>query len=106
MSDHTKAALEQALQDHILDVTEGNLLTDWALIAASTQMDDIWFRRDLLLHGRQHRSTSPSVCSGTAVNTSPSEQKTTDHDDRYRCPICGRYYVVPSLTLTCKHNPQ
>lgn len=41
MSDHTKLALEQALQDHILDVTQGNLLTDWALIAASTQMDDI-----------------------------------------------------------------
>jgi len=41
MSDATKAALETALSAHIADVTEGDILTDWTLIAASSTVEDI-----------------------------------------------------------------
>ena len=41
MSEQTKAALEAALTAHIADVTDGNLLTDYGIIAASTSMDAI-----------------------------------------------------------------
>lgn len=41
MSDQTKRALETALAAHITDVTEGGILTDWTLIAATTSVEDI-----------------------------------------------------------------
>nr|WP_278101150.1 hypothetical protein [Microbacterium proteolyticum] len=41
MSDATKAALYKALEAHITDVTEGGLVTDWALIAATTSVENI-----------------------------------------------------------------
>lgn len=41
MSDTTKAALEAALTQHIADVTDGGIITDWALIAAVTNLEDI-----------------------------------------------------------------
>lgn len=41
MSDATKAALDKALEAHITDVTEGGLVTDWALIAATTSVENI-----------------------------------------------------------------
>lgn len=41
MSDRTKADLEAALAAHITDVSDGDILTDWTLIAATTSMDDI-----------------------------------------------------------------
>lgn len=41
MSDSTKAALEHALAAHIADVADGDLVTDWTLIAACTSMDNI-----------------------------------------------------------------
>lgn len=37
----TKQALEQALAAHIAEVTGGNIITDWTLIAATTTVDDI-----------------------------------------------------------------
>ena len=41
MSDETKAALEAAVTAHIADVTEGDLVTDWAMVAATTTLDNI-----------------------------------------------------------------
>lgn len=41
MSADTKAALEVALNEHIADVAEGDILTDWTLIAATTTVEDI-----------------------------------------------------------------
>lgn len=41
MSDATKQALTEAIAAHIADVTDGNLLTDWALAIASTELEDI-----------------------------------------------------------------
>ena len=41
MSDQTKADLEAAISVHVADMTEGNLLTDWSLVIASTSVDDI-----------------------------------------------------------------
>lgn len=41
MSVESKSLLEAALAAHIADVTEGNILTDYCIIAASSSMDDI-----------------------------------------------------------------
>lgn len=41
MSDITKAALEKALADHVADTGDGAFLTDWALIAATTTVENI-----------------------------------------------------------------
>lgn len=41
MSDSTKAALEAAITAHIADLTDGNILTDWGLVIASTSIEDI-----------------------------------------------------------------
>ena len=41
MSADTKAALEAALNAHITDVTDGDILTDWTLIAATTSVENI-----------------------------------------------------------------
>lgn len=41
MSDQTKAALTAALEAHIADETEGHLVTDWALVAATSTMENI-----------------------------------------------------------------
>lgn len=41
MSDETRAALEAALAAHIADVCDGALVTDWALIAANSSLEDI-----------------------------------------------------------------
>lgn len=41
MSDQTKAALEEALTAHIADVTDGDMLTDWALVAAASSLDNL-----------------------------------------------------------------
>lgn len=37
----THADLERALQAHISETREGKVLTDWALIAATTTIEDI-----------------------------------------------------------------
>lgn len=41
MSTATKAALDSALAAHIADLSDGHILTDWALIAATTSVDNI-----------------------------------------------------------------
>ena len=41
MSQSTKTTLDAAIAAHIADLTEGNILTDWGLVIASTSMDDI-----------------------------------------------------------------
>lgn len=41
MSEQTKADLEAAVAAHIADKTDGNILTDWALVIASSAMEDI-----------------------------------------------------------------
>ena len=41
MSAETKAALDAALAAHIADVTDGNMLMDWALIAANAPWESI-----------------------------------------------------------------
>lgn len=41
MSVETKAALEQALSTHIASLTEGDIVTDWTLIAATTTVENI-----------------------------------------------------------------
>ncbi len=41
MSAETKAALEAALTAHIADQCNGALVTDWALVAATTMLDAI-----------------------------------------------------------------
>lgn len=41
MSAATKAALDAALSAHIADVIDGYLITDWALIAATTSVENI-----------------------------------------------------------------
>lgn len=41
MSAETKTALEAALAAHIADVTEGDIVTDWTLISATTSMEEI-----------------------------------------------------------------
>jgi hypothetical protein len=40
MSDETKAALEEAVQRHMLDIT-GEIVTDWAMVAALTSFENI-----------------------------------------------------------------
>jgi hypothetical protein len=37
----TKAALETALADHISALTDGQIVTDWTLIAATTTVENI-----------------------------------------------------------------
>jgi hypothetical protein len=41
MSAETKADLYRALQAHILDSVDGQIVTDWALVAATTTFDNI-----------------------------------------------------------------
>jgi DNA-directed RNA polymerase subunit E'/Rpb7 len=41
MSTATKAALDAAVAAHIADKTDGDVLTDYALVIASTSMEDI-----------------------------------------------------------------
>ena len=41
MSDATKDALDAALAAHIADLTEGDIVTDWALVAATTTLENI-----------------------------------------------------------------
>ena len=41
MSAETKAALEAALAAHIADQCNGDLVTDWALVAATSTLDAI-----------------------------------------------------------------
>ena len=41
MSDDTKAALEAALANHIADQTDGHIVTDWALVAATSTLDNL-----------------------------------------------------------------
>lgn len=41
MSDQTKAALDKALADHVAEIGDGAILTDWALIAATTSVENI-----------------------------------------------------------------
>ncbi len=41
MSDETRAALEAALAAHVADRCDGAIVTDWALIAATSSLDDI-----------------------------------------------------------------
>ena len=41
MSAETKANLYNALQAHILDTMTGQILTDWAMVAATTTFDNI-----------------------------------------------------------------
>ena len=41
MSDATKAALEVALAAHIADQCDGDMVTDWALVAGTSAMENI-----------------------------------------------------------------
>jgi hypothetical protein len=41
VSDRTKADLDAALAAHVADVGDGSIVTDWALIAATTTVDNI-----------------------------------------------------------------
>lgn len=41
MSAETRAALEAALAAHIADRCDGAIVTDWALIAANSSLDDL-----------------------------------------------------------------
>lgn len=41
MSDQTKAALDAAVAAHVADTGDGDLVTDWALIAATTSVENI-----------------------------------------------------------------
>jgi len=41
MSDDTKANLEAALHAHIADEQDGRIVTDWAMVVASTTVEDI-----------------------------------------------------------------
>jgi hypothetical protein len=37
----TRAEFDAALRDYLADVTEGGILTDYVIVAATTSMDDI-----------------------------------------------------------------
>lgn len=41
MSDETKAALDVAVAAHAAELTGGNMLTDWGLVMATTEIEDI-----------------------------------------------------------------
>lgn len=41
MSDQTKAALDAAVAAHVAEVSDGDLVTDWALVAATTTVENI-----------------------------------------------------------------
>lgn len=41
MSDQTKANLDAAIAAHVADTGDGSIVTDWALIAATTTVDNI-----------------------------------------------------------------
>ncbi|MGM7680093.1 hypothetical protein [Microbacterium sp. A94] len=41
MSDQTKVALDAAIAAHVAETGEGSIVTDWALIAATTSMENI-----------------------------------------------------------------
>lgn len=41
MSDQTKADLDSAIAAHVADTGNGSLVTDWALIAATTTVENI-----------------------------------------------------------------
>lgn len=41
MSDETKAALDAAVAAHIADVSDGNIVTDWCVVAGMTDIEDI-----------------------------------------------------------------
>ena len=41
MSDQTKAALDEAVAAHVADTGNGDIVTDWALIAATTSAENI-----------------------------------------------------------------
>lgn len=41
MSAQTKADLEAALAAHVADTGDGSLVTDWALVAATTTVENI-----------------------------------------------------------------
>jgi hypothetical protein len=41
VSTQTKTALEDALATHIADETDGDILTDWAMVCATTTLDSI-----------------------------------------------------------------
>lgn len=41
MSDKTKAALDAAIAAHVSETGDGAIVTDWALIAATTSVENI-----------------------------------------------------------------
>ena len=41
MSSETHAALEDAIRAHVADIQDGEIVTDWALITASTAFENI-----------------------------------------------------------------
>lgn len=41
VSDQTKAALDAAIAAHVSETGDGDLVTDWALIAATTSVENI-----------------------------------------------------------------
>ncbi|MFJ4997123.1 hypothetical protein ACIP5T_03155 [Microbacterium sp. NPDC088619] len=41
MSDQTKATLDAAVAAHVSETGDGDLVTDWALIAATTSVENI-----------------------------------------------------------------
>lgn len=41
MSDQTKAALDAAIAAHVADTGDGAIVTDWALVAATSSIENI-----------------------------------------------------------------
>ena len=56
MSDETHAALTAAIAAHVADTGDGRIVTDWALVAATTSLEDIGTgRTSYLLEGNQYQ---------------------------------------------------
>lgn len=56
MSDQTKADLDAAIAAHIADTGDGSLVTDWAMIAATTTVENIGTGRTrYLLEGNDNQ---------------------------------------------------
>ena len=78
MSDQTKAALDKALADHVADIGDGAIVTDWALIAATTSVENIGTGTTrYLLEGNDNQP----VHVMTGLSRYASERVVWDDDD-------------------------
>lgn len=78
MSDQTKADLDAALAAHIADVGDGSFVTDWAMIAALTTVDNIGTgRTSYFLEGNENQP----VHVMTGLFRYASERVIWDDDD-------------------------